>query len=265
MKKILIALCLFCSSAFAQTEYAELFKLEKNTVQADKVELVTPQVAVSRGVIAVGDARQYKMVFANQNTQRRTYTISPKVSITLLTFPNLTPKTATLETLKQQISYDEKLPSEFWGGQLFALTLSGSAITAIREVNQKAITGVYKQAVYISKQSTFSPFKLVLDFVFAYSTEREMKRDGKTMQDNPGGLYISNNNPALRTFAFAKNGKIELLKNAGEYITVSTLDLQAALNGTKEFGWSMGWETHFYATISEVTGEVFVLQQGYEP
>jgi hypothetical protein len=265
MKKILILFAFFFSNAFAQSEYAELFNLEKNTVQVDKVELVKPQVAVSRGVIAAADARQYKMVFANQNTQRRTYTISPKVSISLLTFPNLTPKIATLEILKQQITFNEKLPSEFWGGQLFALTLSGNTITAIREVNQRAVTGVYRQAVYLSKQTTFNPLKLVLDFVFAYTTEREMKRDGKTMDDNPGGLYISNNNPALRTFQFAKDGKIELLKNAGEYVTVSSADLQAALNGTKEFGWGMSWQTHFYATISEVSAEVFVLQQGYEP
>jgi hypothetical protein len=264
MKKILIALFLFCSSAYAQSEYAELFNLEKNTIQADRVELVTPQVAVSRGVIASSDARQYKMVFANQNTQRRSYSISPKVSISLLTFPNLTPKTATLETLKQQITYDEKLPSEFWGGQLFALTLSGTTITAIREVNTKALTGVYVQAVILSKQTTFNPFKLVLDFVFAYSTEREMKRDGKTMQDNPGGLYISNNNPALRTFMFAKSGRIELLKSAGEYIGVTATDLKAGLEG-KDFGWGFGWETHFYATISDLTGEVFVLRQGYQP
>lgn len=266
MKNLILTLAfLLGSSAFAQNEYAVLSKLVGNTIQKGKVELITPQVAVSRKVIPASDARHYKMVFANQNPALRQYALSPNAKVTLLTFPNLAPKAATLATLKLQLENSEQLPSEFFGGSLFQITLAKNTITAISEVNTRAITGVFEQAVYLSKQSTFNPFKLVLDFVFAYTTEREMQRDGQKMEDNPSGLYISNNNPGLRTFAFAKNGRIRLLKNPSEYVNVSATDLQAGLNGTKEFGWGFSWDTHFYASISDVTGEVLELRQGYEP
>jgi hypothetical protein len=264
MKNILIAIVFLSSSAFAQSEYAVLSKLENNTIQTDKVELVTPQVAVSRGAIPASDARHYKQVFSNQNPQLRQYKVSPQAKVTLLTFPNLTPKTASLETLKQQLEFNERLPSEFFGGDLFALTISSGTITAFSQVNTRAVTGVYQQAVLISKQSTFNPFRLVLDFVNAYSTNREMARIGKTMEDAPGGLYISNTNPALRTFNFAKNGRIKLLKSVGEYINATPADLQAGLNG-KNFGWGFDWDTYFQTLISDVSGEVIELEQGYTP
>ncbi|MFN3265446.1 MAG: hypothetical protein ACK41E_01270 [Deinococcales bacterium] len=266
MKKIILILVLLVgSSALAQSEYAILSKLVGNTIQADKVELVTPQVAASRGAIPASDARHYKKVFVNQNPALRQYTISAKVKVTLLTFPNFVPKTTTLATLKLQLENSEKLPSEFLGGNLFALTLSGNSITAIREVNTRAITGVFEQAVLIARQTTFNPFRLVLDFVFVYSSEREMRRDGQSMEQHPAGLYISNNNPALRSFAFAKDGRILLLKNVGAYISVGSSDLRAGLDGTKEFGWGFDWNTPFQASISDVSNEVLELRQIYLP
>jgi hypothetical protein len=266
MKKLLIALTLLIcsSSAYAQSEYAKIWGLEKNTIQINQISLVTPQVAVSRGLIPATDARHYKKVFTNQNPEKIEYTLSPKVKITLLTFPNQKPKVTSLDNLKLQVNRSEKLPSEFWAGDTFQITRSGKAVTAITEVNTRAVTGVYQQAVVISKQTSFNPLKLMLDFVFLYGENREMKRDGKTMEDAPGGLYVSNNNPALRSFVFAKDGRIQLLKNAGEYASVTAADLKAGLEG-KDFGWSFDWDTPFYATISDVTAEVLELRQVYLP
>ncbi len=272
MKKYLILLLSsltflgITSSATAQTQYAYLNKLEKLSLQTDNVDLVAPNVAVSRGVIPVTDARHYKMVFANQNPALRTYTLTAKTTVSLLTFPNLAAKTTSLENLRLMIDNSESLPSEFdTSSNIFALTLSGNTVSKIVQVNTRAVTGVFDQAVYISKQSSISALKFMLDFVYAYTTEREMKRDGQTMNDNPGGLYISNNNPALRSFSLAKNGRIRLLKNAGEYVTATPKQLEDGLNGKSEGFYYFTWETHFEATISDVTGEILELKQGYEP
>ena len=252
------------SSAVAQTQYAILSNFEKNTLQADHVDLVSPKIAVSRGEITAVQARHHKAVFSNQNPLLRTYSVSPKASVSLLTFPSLTAKNTSLENLRLMVSNSDDLPSEFESTPIFALSISNGTITAIKQVNTRAITGVYEQAVLISKQTVFNPFKLVLDFVNVYGSEREMRRVGQTMNDNPGGLMISNTNAALRTLNFAKDGRIRLLKSASEFMFVSPKQLEAGLNG-KDFGWGFDWGTYFYAIISDVTGEIFELRQGYLP
>ena len=252
------------SSAVAQTQYAILSNFEKNTLQADHVDLVSPKVAVSRGEIPAIQARQFKAVFSNQNPLIRSYVVSPKASVSLLTFPSLTAKTTTLENLRLMVSNSDDLPSEFESTPIFALSISGGVVTAIKQVNTRVFTGVYEQAVLISKKTVFNPLKLVLDFVNVYGSDREMRRVGQTMNDNPGGLMISNTNAALRNFNFAKDGRVRLLKSASEFMFVTPKELEAGLNG-KDFGWLFDWETYFYAIISDVTGEVFELRQGYVP
>ena len=269
MKRILTFLIvLLAASAHAQPQYAELVKLERNgntwTVQADYVDLVTPQEAIKRNAIRAVDARQYKMVFSNQNPRLRQLSLRPDAKISLLTFPNLTAKTATIPNLKQMLEGSEALPSEYEVGKVFALQLRGDTITGIEQVNTRAVTGVFEQAVLISRQTTFKPLKLVLDFVNAYTTDREMRRDGKTMEDNPAGLMISNRSPELRRFEFSRQGRIRLLKDASEYGEFTVAQLEAGLNGQR-FGWVFDWDTYFYATISDVTGEVLELRQGYLP
>jgi hypothetical protein len=269
MKKLftqfLVGLAFFgFSSAAAQTQYAILSNFEKNTLQADHVDLVTPKIAVSRGEITAIQARQFKAVFSNQNPLLRSYSISPKASVSLLTFPNFASKNTTLENLRLMVSNSDDLPSEFESTPIFALSISNGTIMAVKQVNTRVMTGVYEQGVLISKQTVFNPLKLMLDFVNVYSTDREMRRVGQSMNDNPGGLMISNTNAALRSFNFAKDGRIRLLKSASEFMFVTPKDLEAGLNG-KEFGWTFDWDTYFYAIISDVTNEVFELRQGYTP
>jgi hypothetical protein len=255
---------LFVSSAAAQTQYAILSEFEKNTLQADHVDLVSPKIAVSRGDIRAADARHFKAVFSNQNPLLRTYKVSPKASVSLLTFPSLIAKNTSLENLRLMLSNSDDLPSEFETTPIFALSLSNGVITAIKQVNTRVFTGVYEQAVLFSKKTVFNPLKLLLDFVNVYGSDREMRRVGQSMNDNPGGLMISNTNAALRKFNFAKDGRIRLLKSASEFSYVTPKELEAGLNG-KDFGWLFGWETYFYAIISDLTGEVFELRQGYTP
>jgi hypothetical protein len=270
MKKILLilsSLLLFATGVQAQ-QYAELSKLERKgsvwTIQADYVDLVTPKVAVARGTIPASDARHYKAVFSNQNPQQREFTVSENASVSLMTFPDLIQKNAKFKDFRAMLEGSEDLSSEFELGSLFVITLSGKQIVSLGQVNTRAITGVYEQAVFISKKSTFSAAQLVLDFVYVYTTERELRRDGTNFENNPGGLYISNNNPALRSFTFAKSGRVRLLKDPSEYVTYGLPQLEQGLNG-KDFGWPFGWETYFYATISVVTGEILEIKQGYVP
>ena len=267
MKKLLLiclsSLAVF-STAAAQVQYAQLANFKGNTIQADFIDLVTPQVAVSRQTIPASDAVHYKAVFSNQNTQLRDFALSPKATVTLLTFPSLAPKNTTLENLRLLLENSDLLPSEFEISSIFALKITGTTITSLTQVNTRAVTGVFEQGVLISKKTIFNPLTLRLDFIYMYSSQREMKRDGQTMDNNPGGLYISNNNPALRSFAFAQSGRIRLLKNASEYIIVTPQQLEAGLNG-RDFGWLFSWETYFYATISDKTGQVLELRQGYIP
>jgi hypothetical protein len=270
MKKILLlisSLLLFATSVQAQ-QYAKLSKLERKgsvwTIQADYVDLVTPKVAVARGTIAAADARQYKAVFSNQNPQQREFTVSENATVSLMTFPDLIQKNAGFKDFRAMLEGSEDLSSEFEIGSLFVITLSGKQIVSLGQVNTRAITGVYEQVAFISKQTTFSTAKLVLDFVYLYTTERELRRDGTNFEQNPAGLYISNKNPELRSFTFAQNGRVRLLKNSNDYVKYGLPQLEQGLNG-KDFGWPFSWETYFYATISVVTGEILEIKQGYVP
>jgi hypothetical protein len=265
---ILLIILAANSSAAAQTQYAYLSELERTPsgwrVQADYVDLVTPKVAVSRGAIAASDARHYKAVFSNQSNKQRFLTVSSSATAKLLTFPSLAPKNAKLETLGQMLNGSEDLPSEFEAGSLFALKFKGSSVVAFSQVNARAVTGVYDQGVLISKKTVFSSRRFVLDFVNVYTSEREVQRDGKTGIDMPSGLYISNNNLALRTFNLSPTGRIKLLKNAGQSFNATLAQLEAGLNG-QDFGWRFDWENYFYAQISDITGEILELRQGYVP
>jgi hypothetical protein len=256
------------SSALAETRFAYLSDLGKEAnvwqVQADYVDLVTPKVAVARGAIAAVDARQYKAVLSNQNTMLRDLRVISTARVTLLTFPGLTTKSANLTRLQQMLDGDEALPSEFETGKLFKLTIERGAITAFEQVNTRALTGVYEQAVLITKKTTFSPPKFVLNFVNVYTSDREMRRAGTSMESNPAGIYISNSNPTLRTFKLAKNGRVRLLKTAGEYVNATLKQLQDGLNG-QALGWPLNWDTYFQTVISDVTGEILELRQGYLP
>jgi hypothetical protein len=265
---VLLIAFVMTSSATAQTQYAYLSELERTAsgwrVQADYVDLVSPKVAVSRGAIAASDARHYKAVLSNRNDQRRGLTMSSVANVQLLTFPNFALKTARLETLMQMLSDSQDLPSEFESGKLFALRFKGSSVIGLQQVDTRAVTGVYDQGVLISKKTVFSSRKFVLDFVDVYTSEREAQRDGKTGIDMPSGLYISNKNPALRNFVFSSSGRIKLLKSAGETFSATLKQLEAGLNG-QDFGWRFDWENYFYAKISDVTGEILELRQGYVP
>ncbi len=271
MKKLFLLLVssyFFFSSATAQTQFAYLSELNIKgssiTLKADATELVKPSVAVARGQLPKAWARHYKMIFSDSAKGFATLNVSPKAKVTLLTFPNLAPKITSLENLRLMLSGDEALPSEFERSYIFQLIQSNNIVTSISQVNTRAVTGVYEQAVLIAKQSKISAGKFVLDFVNIYTTDREMRREGQSMNDNPSGLYISNTNPLLRTLNFSSNGQIQLLKNASDYSNVNLKDLEAGLNG-KEFGWTFSWETYFYATISDVTNEILELRQGYTP
>ena len=262
---ILSSLALF-SNAAAQSSYAYLsdLKLGANpTVEADNMELVKPSVAVARGRIPSSDARHYKMLFSDRVKGFETLKISPKASVTLLTFPNLAPKTASLEHLRLMVSGDDALPSEFEVGYVFKYTLTNNVVTNIAQVNTRAVTGVYEQGVFISKKTTFRPLNLVLNFIDVYTTEREMRRDGKTMENNPGGLSISDKNPLLRSFKLARQGRIKLLTTNLEYADATLAQLEVGLSGSGS-GWDFS-EIYFYATISDVTNEVLELKQGYTP
>jgi hypothetical protein len=270
MKKILLilsSLLLFATAAQAQ-QYAELSKLERKgnvwTVQADYVDLVTPNVAVARGAIPASDARHYKAVFSNQSTQKREFTVSENATVSLMTFPDLIQKNAKFKDFRAMLEGSDDLPSEFVIGSLFVIKLSGKQIVSLGQVNTRAITGVYEQVGFISRKSTFSAAKLVLDFAYLYTTERELRRDGTNFDLDPSGLYISNKNPELRSFTFAKNARVRLLKDSSDYATYGLSQLEEGLNG-KDFGWPFGWETYFYATISVVTGEILEIKQGYVP
>jgi hypothetical protein len=261
------------SSAYAQTQYALLNPIEARgdalTVQADYVDLVSSAVGVSRGAIPASDARHYRRVFSNQNKQLRRLTLSAKVRVTLLTYPSLAPKTASLDALQQMLENDEALPSEFetlWAeARVFALELNGAVVTSIAQVNPRAVTGVYTQAVRISKNSGFvTGAKLLLDFVEVFTSEREMRRVGQTMEQNPAGILVSNRNPQLRGFTLAATTRIRVLKNAGEYIAVTPKQLEAGLNG-QDFGWRFDGDTPFTARLSDVTNTVLELRQVYLP
>jgi hypothetical protein len=256
------------SSARLETQYVTLSDLKQQgktwTAQSDVLELISPQVAVSRGVIRAQDARQYRAVLVNQNPQRRSISINLNARITLLTFPSFAPKTATLKNLFDLLETNPALPSEFEVINLFAITSQGGQVVSITQSNVRAPTGVYEQALLLTKKTSFVPFKPVVDFVNVYTTESQMRRDGQTMQDNPSGLYISNNNPALRSIAFAREGRIQLLRSAAEYLEVTPQQLEAGLNG-QDFGWRFDWSTYFEARISDLTGEMFHLRQGYLP
>ncbi len=268
MKKLLILFVsslALCSSAAASSQYAYLTDFKSNlTIQADNTELVKPSVAVARGRLPSSDARHYKMIFSDQVKGFETLKISPKASVTLLTFPSLAPKSTSLENLRLMLNDDEALPSEFERSYIFKYTLTGKIVTSIAQVNTRALTGVYEQAVLISKKSNISARKFVLDFVNVYTTNREMRRAGQTMDDNPGGLSISNTNPLLRNFNLAKNAQIKLLKTVGETFNATLAQLEAGLNG-QGTGYFFSWETHFNATISDITSEILELRQGYEP
>ncbi len=268
MKKLMLFLVsslLFFSGAAANSQYAYLTDFKTNlTIQADTTELVKPSVAVARGQLPSGDARHYKMIFSDRVKGFETLKISPKAKVTLLTFPSLAPKATSLENLRLMLSGDEALPSEFERSYIFKYTQTGKIVTSIAQVNTRAVTGVFEQAVLISKKSNISARKFVLDFVNIYTTSREMQRAGQTMDDNPGGMSISNTNPLLRTFSLAKSGRIKLLKTVGEYFNATLAQLEAGLNG-QTLGYFFSWETHFYATISDVTNEMLELKQGYEP
>jgi hypothetical protein len=268
MKTILLlisSLLLFATSVQAQ-QYAELSKLERQggvwTIQADYVELVTPKVAVARGVIPASNARHYNAVFSNQNPQKREFTVSENATVSLMTFPDLIQKNAKFKDFRAMLEGSEDLPSEFEVSSFFAITFSGKQIVSLAQVNTRAITGVYEQAVLISRKSIFSAAKLVLDFVSIYTMEREMRRDPNFVPGNMGVHNLSNLSPALRTFNFAQNGRVRLLKNTSDYGTFGLQQLEEGLNG-KDFGWLFSWETFFYATISVVTGEILEIKQGY--
>ncbi len=265
---MIAALLALSSSALAQTRFAYLSDLEKqiNTwrVQADYVDLVMPKVAVARSAIAANSARHYKAVLSNQNAMLRDLRVDSNARVTLLTFPSFATKGANLTRLQQMLDGDEALPSEFESGTLFKLTIQRDVITVFEQVNARALTGVYEQAVLITRKTTFALLRFVLDFVNVYTSDREMRRDGTSLQSNPAGIYISNNNPALRTFTLAKNGRVRLLKTAGEYVNATLKQLQDGLNGQAS-GWPLNWDTYFYATISDITGEILELRQGYLP
>jgi hypothetical protein len=158
---------------------------------------------------------------------------------------------------------DERLPADLETTGVFQVTQNASGIvTAIAAVNERQLTGVYQQAAYLSKQTTFSSPRLVLDFVLLLTTDREMRRVGQTMEQNPSGAYISNTNPRLRTFAFARDGKVSFLRGATP-VTATWQRLDAALNGSNVY--SLSWDSYFQATISDLTDEVFKLEQGYTP
>lgn len=265
MTLLVSSLALF-SSAAAQSSYAYLsdLKLGANpTVQADNTELVKPSVAVARGRLASTDARHYKMLFLDRVKGFETLKISPKARVTLLTFPNLVPKTASLEYLRLMVSGDDALPSEFEIGYVFKYTLTNNVVASVTQVNTRAVTGVFEQGVFISKKTVFRPLNLVLNFVNVYTTEREMRRDGQTMETNPSGLIISDKNPLLRSFKLAQSGRIKLLKSNSEYVNATSAQLEAGLGG-RGSGWDFS-ENYFYATISDVTNQVLELKQGYTP
>lgn len=269
MKKLLtliLSSLAFFSSAAAQSSYAYLsdLKLGANpTVQADVTELVKPSVAVARGRIPSSDARHYKMLFSDRVKGFETLKVSPKASVTLLTFPSLIAKTASLEHLRLMVSGDDALPSEFQIGYVFKYTLTNNVVTNITQVNTRAVTGVFEQGVFISKATSFRPLNLMLNFIDVYTTEREMRRDGKTMENNPSGLSISDKNPLLRSFKLAQQGRIKLLTTNLEYADATSAQLEVGLSG-RGSGWDFS-ETYFYATISDVTNEVLELKQGYTP
>jgi hypothetical protein len=269
----LSCLAALSSSAFAATQYALLNPIEARgdalTVRADYVDLVTPGAGVSRGAIPASDARHYRRVFSDQNKQLRRLTLSASTRVTLLTYPNLAPKTASLDTLQQLLENDEALPSEFetlWNQErVFALELNGSVVTSIAHVNPRAVTGVYTQAVLISKPSSFvTGAKLLLDFVEVMTTERDMRRVQQTMEQNPAGILVSNRNPQIRGFTLSATTRIRVLKNALEYRLVTPKQLEAGLNG-QDLGWRFDWDTPFEARLSDVTNTVLELRQVYLP
>jgi hypothetical protein len=262
----------FFSSAAAQTSFAYLsdLKLGANpTVQAYNMELVKPSVAVARGQIPSSDARHYKMVFLDQLNDFQTLKVSPKASVTLLIFPNLTPKTASLEHLRLMLNGDDALPSEFEVGNTFKYTLTNQVITSITQINTRTVTGVFEQAVMISIGKTFRPLKLVLNFVNIYTTKREARRVGKIISDNyPPSWIISDQNSLLRSFKLAQNGRIilfsstiPLIEGCLSGVDATLAQLEKGLNG-KGTGWDFP-DLPFWATISDVTNEVLELRQTY--
>ncbi len=270
--KILFILCFLLLSQATAQQVAELSNLVKAVgnndyiIDADYVDVLTPKDAVAKKIILAANAKHYKAVLSNQNPVKRSLKITAKTSVALLTFPNLTLKTTTLENLRLALEFDETLPSEFemYSPSYFYLTLSGTTITKIIQVNTRVLTGIHYQTVLISKQSQIKTGQFVLDFVSVYTTNREMQRLGKSMEEAPGGLYISNTNPQLRTFKFAQTGVVELFKDVQQYVNVSLKQLEDGFNGTWS-GLGFSWDSYFNAVISDVTGEILELSQGYIP
>jgi hypothetical protein len=232
------------------------------TLSATWQELIPSAVAVKRGNLTPSRARQYKALVVQRNKAAVKLAVSPKVRISLLTNPNFKPQPASLEQLRQLLSGSEDLPLQYEVTTLFALSLTGQTVTAITAVDQRVVTGVYTQAVYIDRRSALSKFEFTLDFVTLCTTDREMRRVGQTMEGNPGGLYIANTNALLRRFTLASDASLSLLNGVTPY-RVTLRQLEAALRGGSGSG--VSWNSYFLATISDLTGEVFEFSQGYTP
>ncbi len=96
------------------------------------------------------------------------------------------------------------------------------------------------------------PWNIVLDFVDI----RDCNCDA--------GFEIINANKKLRTFTLDKNVKIQLLKNAGEYVDATVTDLAAARDG-KNFGWPFSRDTPFEFRFDPTQKRVIEIRQIYFP
>jgi hypothetical protein len=257
--------------------YALLRDLQSNgrvwSAQADFVDLLEPRVAVSRGSIPASDAVHYARVFSNQNAQLRRVTFTGNVRVSLLTYPELRPRTATMTNLKQLLEFSENLPQAFehingssFNDLLLLKFTKGGLVSSVEQINLRRLTGVYVQPALIGKASSFVvPERFVLDFVELLTSDRELRRFGLTMNnDAPSGIYIRNANPQLRSFSLARGARVRLLKNAGAYFIATPAQLEAGLRG-RDYGWRFAWDTPFNALISDVTGQILELKQQYLP
>ena len=75
------------------------------------------------------------------------------------------------------------------------------------------------------------------------------------------GAMISDKSSLLRSFKLAKNGRIILLVSMLGYADATLAQLETGLDGTGD-GWDYP-DRSFWATISDVTGEVLELKQNY--
>jgi hypothetical protein len=250
-------------------QYAELRALSNQKtgweLQFDAVDLVAPAVAVSRGSIRPEDARHYKAVLSNQNPQVRNIRVSSTAKVTLLTFPAWQPKITSLATLQQMVEFDEALPSEYEYSPTFALSIEGNQVVAIEQVNERSLSGVLRQAVFVNRQSKLAQSQLTLDYINVYTQAREMRRDGRTIDDFPGGLYLSNTNPQLRSFLWANTGQVWLFKAATNHVPVTWSQFADALAGKFSTGVYVDWDSYFWVKISDQTNQAFELKQGYTP